>query len=358
MTSPPPSPQPRRPALSTGRGSSSSLRAFTMMEAMVTLVIASIVAAAAASAIGVVTRAVSSTRVTITSSSNLAASVQFMSRDIENAGGQGLPGAASIVVEDSCTARDGLPACNGTDRVTVFIAIPDMPVCAVRRGSRAGAVSFQYIQGGCCFPSEVVGDPVTGVVMLSRTDGAFRPAVATGIGGAVCEFELEDALPSTLYLNDPNPSTHATFASTDFSPFRNASATLVTMRTFWLDGASHELRVRNGAGTTLTEALVADEIYDLQVAIGVDVDNDGVVADAEWAFRGGPGPATDPFALRRLPPREVLVSVVQGVPSSLRPDTIESPLRAPSNRIITAPGVALRAGVARLSPANTLLGAP
>jgi hypothetical protein len=82
------------------------------------------------------------------------------------------------------------------------------------------------------------------------------------------------------------------------------------------------------------------------------------VADAEWAFRGGPGPATDPFVLRRFAPREVLVSVVQGVPSSLRPDTIESPLREPSSRIITVPGVALRAGVARLSPMNALLGAP
>jgi hypothetical protein len=328
-----------------------------MMEAMVTLVIASIVAAAAASAIGVVTRAVSSTRVTITSSSNLANSVQFMSRDIENAGGQGLPGAAGIVVEnDSCAARDGMPACNGTDRVTVFIAIPDMPICALRRGSRAGAFSFQYTQGGCCFPSEVAGDPVTGVVMLSRDTGAFRPVVASGIGGAVCEFQLEDALPPTLYLNDPNPTAHASFAPTDFTPFINAPGTLVTMRTFWLDTSTRELRVRHGVDGT--EALVADEIHDLQLALGVDADNDGVVADAEWAFRGGPGPATDPFVLRRFAPREVLVSVVQGVPSSLRPDTIESPLREPSSRIITVPGVALRAGVARLSPMNALLGAP
>jgi hypothetical protein len=328
-----------------------------MVEAMVTLAIASIVAAAAAGAISVVTRAVSSTRVTITSTSNLANSVQFLSRDIENAGGQGLPGAAGIIVEnDTCPARDGLPACNGTDRVTVFVAVPETPVCALREGSRAGAFSFQYIQGGCCFPSTVASDPVSGVVMLSRANGAFRPAVATGIAGAVCEFLLADAMPATLYLNDPDATIHASFGAADFTPFVNASGTLVTMRTYWLDSATHELRVRHGPQGA-NEGLVADEIYDLQLALGFDVDGDRIVSDPEWAFRGGPGSATDVFATRRLAPREVLVSVVQGVPSSLKPDTIESPLRPLATRIITAPGVALRAGVARLSPMNAL-GAP
>lgn len=333
------------------------LRGFTMVEAMVTLAIASIVAAAAAGAISIVTRAVSSTRVTITSTSNLANSVQFMSRDIENAGGQGLPGSAGIVVEDdTCPARDGLPACDGTDRVTVFAAVPETPVCAMREGSRTGAFSFQYIQGGCCFPSTVAGEPVTGIVMLSRANGAFRPVAATGISGAVCEFTLADVLPSTLYLNDPDAGIHASFGPSDFTPFVNASGTLVTMRTFWLDAATHELRVRHGpAGAS--EGLVADEIHDLQMALGLDVDGDRVVSAPEWAFRGGPGSAVDPFATRRLTPREVLVSVVQGVPSSLKPDTVESPLRPPATRLVTAPGVALRAGVARVSPMNAL-GAP
>jgi hypothetical protein len=329
-----------------------------LIEAMVTLAMASIVAAAAAGAISLVTRAVASTRVTITVTSNLASSVQFISRDIENAGGQGLPGAAGIIVEnDTCPARDGLPACGGTDRVTVFAALADMPICALREGSRPNAFSFQYIQGGCCFPSTVVGDPVIGVVMLTRSNGAFRPAVAEGIAGAVCEFELRDALPPTLYLNDPDPAVHASIAPTDFTPFVNASATLVTMRTFWLDTATHQLRVRNGVASS-SEGLVADEIYDLQLALGLDVDGDRIVSDSEWAFRGGPGAASNPFATRRFAPREVLVSVVQGVPSSLRPDTVESPLREPATRLVTAPGVALRAGVARLSPMNALMGTP
>jgi prepilin-type N-terminal cleavage/methylation domain-containing protein len=332
-------------------------RGFTLVEAMVTMAIAGIVTTAAAGAMAMIMRSVQNTRIGVTVTSNLVNTVQFLSKDIENAGGQGLPTQAGIMVEnDTCPARDGMPACNGTDRVTIATAMPELPVCATRAGSRPNALSFQYVQGGCCFPSNIGGNAVTGVAMLTGPNQIFRPVQVTGIANAVCEFTVADAVPNSLYLNSPIVSDHASFAGDDFTPFVDGTATLVLLRTYYLDTATHELRVRHGVGASAQTALVADQIFDLQVALGVDVDDDGRVAENEWAFRGGLGVATSPFQTRLLPPREVMVSVVQGVPASLRPDAVESPLRAAgADRVVTNPGTALRAGVAHVSPVNALL---
>lgn len=58
---------------------------------------------------------------------------------------------------------------------------------------------------------------------------------------------------------------------------------------------------------------------------------------------------------RTAPAREVLVSVVQGLRASIRPDTVQSPLRPSGTRTITQPGFALSPGVVHLAPLNTLL---
>ncbi len=333
------------------------LRGFTLIEAMVTLAIAGIVTAAAAGAMAMIMRSVANTRVGVTVTSNLVNTVQFLSKDIENAGGQGLPNQAGIMVEnDSCPARDGMPACNGTDRVTIAVAMPELPICATREGSRPNTLSFQYAQGGCCFPSEIGGVQVGGTAMLTGPNNIFRPVRLTGVTGAVCEFDVEDAAPADLYLNATTVAGHAAVAVNDFTPFIDGAATLVLLRTYYLDTATHELRVRHGVGPSAQFALVADQIFDLQVALGIDVDDDGRVAANEWAFRGELGVAATPLQTRRSPPREVMVSVIQGVPASLRPDALESPLRfSGTDRIVTNPGTALRAGVAHISPVNTLL---
>lgn len=337
-------------------------RAFTLMEAMVAMAIAGIISVAATSAMSLVLRTVSTTRNNMTVATNLNNSLQFISRDVEVAGGQGLAGQASFIVEnDDCVARDGLPACNGSDRVHVFTALPEPPVCTVRAAQTAGALSFQYVQGGCCFPSMFSGAPVSGPIVLTRTDGAFRPVLATGISSTVCEFTVEDLLDVTLYLNDPVPATHEAVSLTDFTPFLGGQATLVTMRTYYLSQGLNpqgerfsELRGRTGAGPSATDALIMDEIWDFQVAVGVDVNQNKVVANDEWAFRGNDGIASDAYALRRSPPRLVQVAIVQGLKASVS-NTVTVPLRT-GNQAITEPGRLLRSGIVQLVPINATLG--
>jgi len=252
-----------------------------------------------------------------------------------------------------------MPACGGADRITVVVAIPDLPVCAVREGSRVGAVSFQYVQGGCCFPSSTASGPITGAAMLAGPSGIFRPVQIVGVtdATAVCEFTVTDAVPNGLYLNSTNATVHASTGATDFTPFVNGTATLVQLSTYYLDTTAHELRLRRGLGSTAQDGLVAEHIYDLQIALGYDINTNGAVEDNEWAFLGGLGIATaDPFVTRLNAPREVKLSIVQGAPASLRPDVVDSPLRPPgAGRTITAPGIALRVGVAHVAPVNTLL---
>ena len=330
--------------------------AFTLIEAMVTLAIAGIVSAAAAATMALVMRTTSSTRASVTVANNMAQSIQFLSADIENAGGNGLPTQAALLVEnDSCAARDGMPACSGNDRVTVFTAIAGTPVCTTRIGSRPNTWSFQYLQGGCCFPSVTpASTPVEGLVVLTQTGSLFRPARIVGTAGAVCEFDLFDVVPQDLYLNAPTPAAHTAMPLTDFTPFKDGQATLVSMRTFFVDAAASELRMKNGVAAG--GILVADRIHDLQIALGHDLNGNGRVEATEFAWRESALPAATSLVPRQLPPREVLLSIVQGLSSNLRPDTVLSPLRpAGAAKTITAPGEALRAGLVRLVPYNSIV---
>ncbi len=341
-----------RTTFSTGR-----VMAFTMMEAMVTIAISSIISLAAAGTMALVLRTTSATRASVSVANTMGQSIQFLNKDIENLGGNELPGQASLVVEnDTCGARDDMPACDGNDRITTVVAVADTPVCAVRQGSRTEALSFQYVQGGCCFPSVTPGPGtlVRGVVMLTNQAGGFRPVVIEGVTGATCEFTAVDLMPKDTYLNDPVLTVHNAVSTIDFTPFINGEATMVVMRTYFVDPVSSELRVRNAL--TGTSALVADHIHDLQVAVGYDQDGDGLVGAAEFAWRESALPAATSLLPRTNTPREVLLSIVQGLPSTLKPDTVTSPLRPPGNgKIITVPGKALRAGLVRLIPYNTIL---
>jgi len=341
-------------------------RAFTLIEAMVVMAIAGIVAVAATMTMSLVLRTMSSTRAAIAVDNAMGQTVQFMSKDIENAGGNGMRGQASVIVDnDNCASRDDIPACGGTDRVTIFSALPDSPVCAVRQGSRAKALSFQYVQGGCCFPSQVslpssppsptpTTSTVQGLVMLENKRGGFRPVRVSGIAGAVCEFDVVDLLSSDHYLNDPTPSVHTATGVDEFDPFFDGTATLVQMRTFFVDPVEHELRVKDGVAAG--SLLLADHVHDLQIAIGHDLDGDGLVADSEFAWRNSAVPAATSFVQRLHAPREVLLSIVQGHPEASKPDTVTSPLRPLATATITSPGEALRTGFVRLVPYNAVFG--
>ena len=97
------------------------------------------------------------------------------------------------------------------------------------------------------------------------------------------------------YLNNPDATLHEAVDVGDFTPFLNGEATLVQMRTYYLDTTSHELRMRDGIVGTTT--LVADAVFDLQIATALDENGDGVVADSEWAWRGSDSPTS--ASLRR-----------------------------------------------------------
>ncbi|HEY1101391.1 MAG TPA: hypothetical protein VGF99_20805, partial [Myxococcota bacterium] len=257
----------------------------------------------------------------------------------------------------SCPSRDDIPACGGTDRITVFTALPDTPVCAVRAGSRVDALSFQHVQGGCCFPSQrsTTSTPpgtetVVGIAVLQKQGGAFRQVRIEGIAGATCEFTATDVLDRDHYLNDADVAVHDAVDVDDFTPFIGGEATLVSMRTFFIDPQAHQLRVKNGLAAG--SALLADNVHDLQVAVGHDVDGDGDVIDSEFAWRGSALPAAGDLRPRLLPPKEVLVSVVQGQPELSRPDVVTSPLRPIAAQSVSVPGQALRVGIARFLPVN------
>ena len=267
-------------------------RAFSLIEASVVVDLVGIVAAAALSSFSTLARAMRDTRNASSMVVRVHMPLAYLSNELQRSGGNGLPPQAAILVEDDCAARGELPACRGTDRIIVFTA-PQAPVCQARalNSSSPRRYAIEWPQGGCCFKTP----GFKGHAVLTRKAGGrtlFRPVFLQD-QDETCSFTATDVVPDAL-----------TRGSAD--EFNGASVILVEMRTFYLDPEAHHLylHIDNDAppapaAPTIVgkRLLVADQIYDLQAAGGVDVDRDGAVEDDEWVhFAGRP----HAFAPRQL----------------------------------------------------------
>ncbi len=332
--------------------SRSSARAFSLMEAAVVLAMVGLVAAAALTVFALLSRTMKSTQNESMLNARSHQPLQYLSSELQRAGGNGIPGQAAIVIEDNCAARGELPGCAGTDRVTVFTA-PQAPVCRARDlGASADGRSYavEWPQGGCCLRSE---DFSAHVMLLNRRASGeilYRPVFLTGTGtdDDDCEFAAVDLLPPNLRHGGAGD-------------FDGGDVVLVEMRTFYVDPATDELflHIDNaappapGAPTVIGKRmLIADHVVDLQVAAGLDVDDDGAVDDREWAFFPGQVAPADP---RIVAPRMLWLGTVIGLPDSgvRAGNSVTSLLRG---SVMSRPGLVLRSASTRVAPTNGLLG--
>ena len=318
-------------------------RGFSLIEMSVVIVMVGIIGAAATAVCSLVLDAVKDVRQQAALGQRAQQPIMYMMNEVLRAGGNGMPGAAAVVVENDCAARGELPACAGNDRLTVFTATRG-PVCRATKTGR-DRYRFEWPQGGCCFRTP----DFSGHLMIQK-DGhtatpQYRPVHAVDVD--VCEFEVTNVLPDALMPAGAND-------------IDDADAILIETRTFYLEPDTTQLQMlldteaprAPGEPTVVGKRmLVADRIYDFQVAIGLDANNNGSVAADEYAFFAGRAPPGD---LRALPPALVWLSVTAGL-EKRRGDSVPafSPLR---NSTLNLPGLRLRNASVQVRPLNGELG--
>ena len=370
-------------------------RGFSLIEVAVVLAMVGIIGAAAAGVCSLVLQTMKSTRTLATLGVRAQQPMLYLQSELQRAGGNGIFGAAAIVVENDCAARGGLPDCNHTDRVNVYTAIQG-PVCKGRKIPHSDKYEFRWAQGGCCLNSTTDPDstpplvPFVGHLMLQTTQATpttpttplagppkspgsttktttqlWRPIYAAADSTATCSFIVEDLLPEALL-----PAGSKTMADAAF-----VDAVLIEARTFYVDPGdvdtgtnAHSLYMHldsdmpdgpGGSNVNGNRLLVASNIFDFQVAVGIDDNLDGQYAAPEWAFAGN---TTVPASYNQKAPGLVWFTMITGLDAKTGHGSppVRSPLMGPTKAIggpgTELGGVLLRSASLQVAPLNARLG--
>jgi prepilin-type N-terminal cleavage/methylation domain-containing protein len=364
-------------------------RGFTLTEAAVAIAIVGIVAVAAIGLYAAVMRSFTATRKTTVLVGRAQAAIDYLIHEFRPIGGNGIPASAGIFVEDAAAARGdpvvGFPSGDDlsapeegrtgipgrADRITIFVALPNLPRCPMRdvegplTSSGTGVANFPIgprVPNTCCFTTGTV-QPFKRTAMLVRND-YYRPVLITNESGS-CQFEWQDIAPPIMR----NLPTEGTLGDA----LNGGYAVLVDFRTIYLDPTTHDIIMHldktftddtlNGFGdrpsVTGERLRILDGVYDLQVALGYDLDDSGDVTESddgtgdEWLYNA-PGETEGSmgagFDRRKL--RLVRIETIVGIPS-LGPSSgniLFSPARTTS--AFRIPGVVARPVGTRIAPRN------
>lgn len=189
----------------------------------------------------------------------------FTSR-IQSVGGGSVRSFQSIWVENNCAARSVFPACNGTDRLTL-ISVPQ-PIQSCGITSQVSPGVLQMANSPCCLTAAMVNQPM----MLSATD-SFAQGFITSVDLSSCRLSYS---PGQAAGNNSVPNSYL---------WNSGSMTLINVHTYYLSTSAHELHVfsdfnNNGVAESGEDMVIADQVYDMQVALGYDFNPaDGLITD-------------------------------------------------------------------------------
>ena len=283
-------------------------RAFSLLEMMVAMALAGIIAASAIGAGTAINRVMVDSRRRVVVWDEAKRVEEALLSRVQEAGGDPLAAFQSVIVEDNCAAdaARNLPDCFGADRITIVTTRADVPSCKV---VALGATLRGDPPSTCCITSAF-----TGPALVVRPDKFI-----------------------TVSLHNPNiPSCQVTAPPGQGNPtpqsLIDGTLALVTIETIFprRKGANgeYELLVWKDAGTPGNGRvdpdelqLFADRIYDFQIALGYDSSpEDSDVVDTtsssdEWLGNAEPIPATLPTSMVSSQLRMIDIAVVVGVPA-------------------------------------------
>lgn len=252
-------------------------RGFTLLEAMVTLAIMALVAVSAISSYAAMAKLAKQAERDVLMVEAVRIALLYFRTEVRQAGGVGLPAWGSIIVENNCAARGGLPDCRGSDRITLVQGVATYPGCRVVE-DLGGRVRFEAVSGSCCFNEAgfvrqaAMVFPGERRATSTNTDETLQPVVLRGVGD--CIFEVR---PIVAGSDLPRPL--AANRSFRDNGHVGATAVLADVKTFYIDWLTDQTGALNmhvdldGDGSPVGERLtVLEGVADFQAAIGFNVD--------------------------------------------------------------------------------------
>jgi prepilin-type N-terminal cleavage/methylation domain-containing protein len=310
-------------------------RGFTLMEMAVTIAIAGIVSFAAIGAYVQFLQIGRGVGKDAEVTDLARGGALFIAEELRTVGGGGIPAWSAVIIEDDCLARDGYPACNGSDRLTVVQAIPRFPSCAIEEGVGADQIRVETIslRGSdvCCLNET----NFLRQVALVWPD-TMQPVVLKSVGRD-CLFDVVPIVPGDAL---PRPLATSSAATEGFP---GAVIVLADVKTWYVEwtgptlGALNMHAELNGDGSVVGERLtVLPTVADFQAAIGYAIDRDDLLdaaagGDRWWPNnRGESGRPAGSF----LPEQAVLagVSILAATRDSGRSDEVATPW-GPTRRV-------------------------
>lgn len=185
---------------------------------------------------------------------------------LDNSGGGSVRPWHAVWVENNCGARNLMPGCNGTDRLSVASIVDESHICAVQSATSTTAI-VELVSGVCCLD----GKDFAGKQVIISTEAASIQARVTSVTtGAPCRFNYSQGQMVARSFS----------AGVDWS---EAEVTKVQVVTIFYDPATNRLRqFEDSNGNTDADASeirdLAVNVRDFQVALGYDINpTDGLV---------------------------------------------------------------------------------
>jgi prepilin-type N-terminal cleavage/methylation domain-containing protein len=358
-------------------------RGYSLIEFAVALAVAGTLATAALGAFSLLNRSVFSMRARSIAETKLQRTLSSLVSDAQEVGGGAIRPWHAVFV------RPGDPASDDADTLLLLTVPPGAGVCEL--AFKAGPFGHARTSGGsasCCLTTLFPSGQPTGLAVVAReVDG--EPAVVGRIGAAECKVGI------TALFDDENGGSLSSSNSEDDARWAGATLSPATGKLVFLDRQTKRLHAwvltstADGAcavpavlasdthaarlgglrteGLCIDERVLAEDVEDLQVALGYDGNADGqlvetatgstvagVTEEEEWlgnaaselpaGIFSGMRPAVGP-GWRREALRGVAFGVVVGLPvQDGRDRPAVGVLDGPRRKV---PGRYLVAGVAR-----------
>ncbi len=357
-------------------------RAFSILELSISLAIAGIVVAAAASAGVTITRLMKLEGKKSSADQDARRLVEFLLSDVQTVGGGQVRPWMGLWVENDCEERLPLPECpNDSDRITLVDVDFNRGSCSVVAVSpttvtfeRLPALDGSANPGPCCY--EWDGVPTSGpedqyfdaalMFVRGRDEWAVRYATSE-VDPANCVYGLSGINPLAAWSSDVPGQ--APIESDEFvTVFSDQSTvTAVTLRTLYVDDSDPQNIGRlprlmewrdttppNGQFDAEEVSLVFPGVLNLQVALGYDaLPDDGRITDTrstadEWVGNAvGDTQTGMPSSAQRMASVGVITGVKAVEPGARTLQVLDGPsISNPSLILRRAQGRALLRNVA------------
>jgi prepilin-type N-terminal cleavage/methylation domain-containing protein len=347
-------------------------RGFSVLEFAIALAIAGIVVTTAASMAVGLSRNMRYEEKRAQVDADARRLVDFLVGNAQAAGGGPVRPWVAIWREEACGARNGLPTCGGSDRLTLLDVDPARAACSITGLSSSALTVPTNGDGSCCF--DWSGTPVSGAAnqydqtpLLLVRDDKWIMRRATQAAGSSCVMGLStvDHLDATETANPPVGRGDGEREPASLSDLVGGSAVAVRPRTLYVDHTGHRLMEwfdvdGDGTADADEQRVVFPGVYDFQVAVGYDgAPENGRLAEGpstsdEWL--GNVAADALPAGVRDDHLRMLSFGIITGVRYGDAPVRTEQVFNGPSLTTSgTLRGVLLRKGMGHAMLRNLLV---